>query len=171
VKLVVFMEAAELAEFKRRGTFCCRPEADTRSTVGNFCNRNRSKYFAYAEPFVSIAVLHESEDICSSTATTYGLGKDLRSPHFVVLDWDLVSDSIDLAADGDLKDFTYWISREGPSFRSHLRQIRDLRKRTANEKREIMLDLARNRSSHYTEARLNRCLTWDEVEDSGRCDR
>jgi hypothetical protein len=171
MKLVVFMEAAELEEFKQAGRFSCRPEADTRSTVKNFCSRNRNKYFAYPEPFVSIAVLHDAKDICSSAAAVYGLGKDLRSPHYVILIWDSVCDWIDLAADGDLKNITYWISKGGSSMGSHLRQIRDVRQKTADEKRDIMRALARSRTSLYTEARLNRPLSWNEVENSGYCDR
>lgn len=61
--------------------------------------------------------------------------------------------------------------QSGSLYGSMLKRIKDLRKFSFASKPEIMLKFTRRRGAHdYSEARLNRRLQLDEVEDWGKCD-
>lgn len=100
MKLVVFMEPKEKLVFEESGTFGCKPES-IRARAKVFAKAK--DHFSYPEPFVSLAVLRDNEDICNSGAYVYAH----ESKGGAALDFALVKcsetvlGSIDLVGDDD----------------------------------------------------------------------
>jgi hypothetical protein len=171
MQLIVFMEPAERVAFQNSGFFCCRPEENA-AKLKAIC---AAEVLPYPEPFVSIAVLHDDELPCDSHAHIYGLAAELSALHFAILKTsDDVLNSIELVSNNDLKQRMNEMAdrrRRHQPYGSLRKHVRDLRTLSTEQKFKEILGLSGVRGSHgYTEARLNRKLTLDDVVDWGTCD-
>jgi hypothetical protein len=171
ILLVVHLEEAELETFKRTGKFCCRPERQA-PLIREFCQRRQ--HFAYTHPFVSIAVYESNESPCESPATTFGDSGELRKNQYVILRPEKVVDDIEVVAMDDLLNLADAMARRwkrNEPYGSLLNQIRDLRNITFEQRLESLKWATRNKNvAHWAEARLNRCLTLDDVQEWKSCD-
>lgn len=170
IVLAVHLEEHEMTEFRKTKRHCCEPESEA-SLIKSFCCSTRK--FAYSEPFVSIAVYRPEEDIWASAATIYGDSTALRKNCYVILKADRVLPDIDTAAQDDFRQLAVqvakrWKNRE--PYDSLLRQVEDLRTMTAEQKADALFLSTLSRGQHgYSEARLNRCLTPEDVQDWRPC--
>ncbi len=174
VILVVFMEPQEKEEFERCGTFCCKPES-TAARIKRFCQQTGR--LPHSEQFVSIAVLRPDEKPCESGAAIYGFEDkpNISSIHYAILkQTPELLNSIELVGDDDLKQILTLIANlwdRKDQYESVMRRIKDLRSLPADLKPSELLKWTRSRGPHqYSEARLNRCLSWQEVADWEICD-
>jgi hypothetical protein len=174
VKLVVFMEPHERDEFERCGTFCCKPES-TAALIKSFCRQ--TSRLPYNDHFVSIAVLRPDEEPCESGAAIYGFEDkpNISSIPYAILKQspDLLN-SIELVGDDDLKQILTLIAKlwnGKDQYESLMKRVKDLRSLPTDRKPGELLKWTYSRGPHkYSEARLNRCLTWQEVAKWSDCD-
>lgn len=171
ILLVVHLEEAELEEFRRTGKFCCSPERPA-SLIREFCQRKQ--HFAYTDPFVSIAVYESNESPCESPATTFGDSGELRKNRYIILRPEKVVDDIDVVAIDDLLNLADAMAgrwKRNEPYGSLLNQIRDLRDMTFEQRLESLRWATRNKNvARWAEARLYRCLTVEDVQESKSCD-
>ena len=171
ILLVVHLEEAELEEFRRTGKFCCRPERPA-PLIREFCQRRR--HFAYTDPFVSIAVYESNESPCESPATTFGDAGELRKNQYVILRPEKVVDDIEVVAIDhqlNLADAMAGRWKRNKPYGSLVNQIRDLRDMTFEQRLESLRKATRNKNvAHWAEARLNRRLTLQDVQEWKSCD-
>ena len=170
IVLVVHLEEHELSDFRATGRYCCKPESGMH-LVKSFCQSTGK--LVYSEPFVSIAVYRLGESICDSPAAIYGESGATKKNCYVILKASSVLSHIDVAARDDFKHLAVQIAKrwnQNTPRDSLLRQLKDLRGMTAKEKMTALVWSTRSRGQYgYSEARLNRCLTADDVCDWCHC--
>lgn len=175
VRLVVFMETADRDRVESDNhKFCCNPDPQA-AQIEAFCRG--TGHFVYSRTFVSIAVVGPNENICESVALMYGDADDdddvFQKPQCAVLKPEVIC-NIDMVGRDDLRQLlTEMANRWGRnhSVESHLGRARNLRPLSAAEKWEALLWATMERGSHgYSEARLNRCITSDDVDHWEECD-
>jgi len=164
LRLVVFMEPARKEKFKRSGRFCSEREYSA-ARIGKFC---RKKHLPYGEKFVCAAILAPRESICDCPARIYG-------SHYVLLkNSESVLRSIGMVARDDLLQLlTNMATRfeQNAPDDSLRRKVRDLRERNTRQKLTDLLWATKEHGTHgYSEARLSRCITWEDVASCGKCD-
>jgi hypothetical protein len=152
----------------------CAPES-TAFLITRFCER--TKRLPYSARFVSIAVLRLQEDPCDSGATIYGVeDKPSLAPiHYAVLKQspELLA-CVELVGDDDLKQILTVIAKRWNNkeeYASVIRRAKDLRSLPVERRLSEMRKWTYSRGQRsYSEARLNRPLTWQEVTEWGICD-
>ena len=141
--------------------------------ITRFCKKERLPYPA---KFVSVTVLRSGEDICDSPARMYGHdGNPFERTRYAVLKMnERVLRNLDIVGRDDLlqllTEMADRLKRNQP-FDSLRKMLRDLRGMNLVQKRKALLWATMDRRTHgYSEARLSRELTADDVEQWGRCD-
>jgi hypothetical protein len=170
IVLVVHLEEPEMNQFRATDRYCCKPEPGM-DLVKSFCHSTGK--LRYSEPFVCIAVYRTGEEICSPPATVYGDSTATKKNCYVILKNERVLNDIDTAAQDDFKQLALQMAKRwknGTPNDSLLRQMKDLRGMTAEQKIIELLWSTQSRGQHgYSEARLSRCLTVDDVVNWFHC--
>lgn len=171
VVLAVHLEESEVLDFRQKRRYVCKPEQEA-SLIERFCSRTRR--FPYSRQFVSVAVYRPEEKPCNSRANIYGDSGALRKNQYVILKPELVLDRIEVVACDDFLQVatdiaTRWKNRH--LYDAKMRQIRDLRQLTPEQKLEALVWATRNRNTHgYAEARLSGSLLYEDVGSWETCD-
>lgn len=173
VRLVLFLEPSDQAIIEAGGEFCCESEPSAARII-EFCRRTGK--LPYSRKFVSLAVIGAGENICESEARMYGDDSNiLGKTRYGIINTDqAVLESIDIVGRNDLRQLLTQLAdrwkQQSPSD-SLLRQVKDLRGKSIEQKWRALRWSTTGRGSHgYSEARLNRCLTLDDVCRWGECD-
>jgi len=172
--LVVFLEPEDKQLILEGKAFCCKSEQEA-SRIEDFSRRMRK--LPYSRKFVSIAVIGPNEEICKSAARIYGddyNGLDRRTEYAILKTGDSVIDFINIAGRDDLRQLLSQISdrwKRHDLYDSLLRMTKDMRQMTRSEKLKALRWATVHSGNHdYSEARLNRCITADDVACWGSCD-
>jgi len=171
--LVVFLEPDDKQLILDGNAFCCKPEQEA-NRIEEFSRRTRK--LPYSRKFVSIAVIGPNEDICKSSARIYGDdydGLEERTDYAVLKTSDSVIDFIDIAGRDDLRQLLSQISdkwKRSALYDSMLRMVRNMSSMDRSQKLDALRWATVHSGNHdYSEARLNRCLTADDVARWGSC--
>jgi hypothetical protein len=173
-RLVVFLEPEDKQPILDGKAFCCESEQEA-SRIEEFSRR--SGKLPYSRTFVSIAVIGPNEDICKSAARIYGDdydGLERRTQYAILKTDDSVLNYINIAGRDDLRQLLSQISdkwKRGELYDSMLRMAKDMRSMNRSQKLEALCWATVHSGNHgYSEARLNRCMTADDVADWESCD-
>jgi hypothetical protein len=122
-------------------------------------------------------VLRPNEKPCESGAAIYGFEDKpkISSVHYAILkQTPELLNSLKLVGDDDLKQILTLIAKlwNGKGqYESVMNRVKDLRSLATERKPIELLKWTYSRGPHkYSEARLNRCLTWHEVAEWKICD-